>query len=478
MEENKEELIPLSEAEEAAKETEQTPTDKPLVQENPEEDDFAEELLEMEHEEADNEIIEGLGESINKQVALEIDPLVPEGPSGDPDGPKGDDDKKEKEEKKGILGFLSKVPKWIYIVSGIVLFIILLILVLKFSGLGVKIVSWFIDSNIRHEEIDANVSPVPTLPEDDIDKFKDLLTPIPTSVITPEPTAVPLKFDKTIMNILLIGVENIDPVTGESLTGKTTSRGRTDSIVLLTINSEEKSVKLTSFMRDCYVSIPGKESNRINAAYAKGGVALLYDTLKENFGIVPDNYVLVNFEDFRTIVDSLGGIDIKLSKKEADYLNKTNYISQPANRNVTEGLNHMNGDQALGYSRVRHVATKEKENSDFGRTNRHREVIRAIITQLRKLGYVDLFKFGLECLPLVTTDADAETIEKYLNMIIDIGINDIVIEDFRIPQDGTYNYLTVDKMSVLQIDIAKNRDLLWNFIYGESEEEVKKKEQQ
>ena len=164
MEENKEELIPLSEAEEAAKETEQTPTDKPLVQENPEEDDFAEELLEMEHEEADNEIIEGLGESINKQVALEIDPLVPEGPSGDPDGPKGDDDKKEKEEKKGILGFLSKVPKWIYIVSGIVLFIILLILVLKFSGLGVKIVSWFIDSNIRHEEIDANVSPVPTLP--------------------------------------------------------------------------------------------------------------------------------------------------------------------------------------------------------------------------------------------------------------------------------------------------------------------------
>ena len=164
MEENKEELIPLSEAEEAAKETEQTPTDKPLVQENPEEDDFAEELLEMEHEEADNEIIEGLGESINKQVALEIDPLVPEGPSGDPDGPKGDDDKKEKEEKKGILGFLSKVPKWIYIVSGIVLFIILLLLVLKFSGLGVKIVSWFIDSNIRHEEIDANVSPVPTLP--------------------------------------------------------------------------------------------------------------------------------------------------------------------------------------------------------------------------------------------------------------------------------------------------------------------------
>lgn len=138
----------------------------------------------------------------------------------------------------------------------------------------------------------------------------------------------------------------------------------------------------------------------------------------------------------------------------------------------------MNGDQALGFSRVRHVATKENEKSDFGRTDRHREVIRAIIAQLKKLGYMDLFKFGLECLPLVTTDADAEIIEKYLNMVIDIGVGNVELEDFRIPQDHTYNYLTVDKMSVLQIDIAKNRDLLWKFIYGASEEEVKKKEQQ
>lgn len=491
MEENKDELIhvPETDTEETAAEkvTEVTETVTEAVTETatdlvpePEEDDFADELLEMEHEEADNEIIEGLGESINKQVALEIDPLVPEEPAGGPDGSGSNGNGEDKEEKKGILGFLKKIPKWAYITGGIVLFIVLLVVILNLSGLGVKIVSWFIDRNVRHEEIDANVSPVPTLPEDDIDKFKDLLTPIPTSATTPtpEPTAVPLKFEKTIMNILLIGVENVDPVTGESLTGKTTSRGRTDSIVLLTINSEDKTVKLTSFMRDCYVSIPGKESNRINAAYAKGGVALLYDTLKENFGIVPDNYALVNFEDFRTIVDSLGGIDIKLSKKEADYLNKTNYISDPKNRNVQEGLNHMNGDQALGYSRVRHVATKENEKSDFGRTDRHREVIRAIIDQLKKLGYVDLFKFGLECLPLVTTDADAETIEKYLNMVIDIGVNNVELEDFRIPQDHTYNYLTVDKMSVLQIDIAKNRDLLWKFIYGESEEEVKKKQQQ
>ena len=217
MEENKDELTTVSEegTEEAVKEavTETVPetATEAVTEKVPEteEDDFAEELLEMEHEEADNEIIEGLGESINKQVALEIEPLVPEEPSDAPGGSGSDGGDEEKKEKKGILGFLSKIPKWAYIVGGIALFIILLVVFLNISGLGVKIVSWFIDKNVRHEEIDANVSPVPTLPEDDIDKFKDLLTPIPTSATTPtpEPTAVPLKFDKTIMNILLIGVE-------------------------------------------------------------------------------------------------------------------------------------------------------------------------------------------------------------------------------------------------------------------------------
>ena len=79
------------------------------------------------------------------------------------------------------------------------------------------------------------------------------------------------------------------------------------------------------------------------------------------------------------------------------------------------------------------------------------------------------------CLPLVTTDADAEAIEKYTNMVMAIGVTDIDIREFRVPQDGTYQYLTVDKMSVIQIDIEKNRDALWRFLYGDSEEEARKK---
>lgn len=481
MEENKDELVSVEKETDTMDDTAAVSQEKNDIADQSEfesESDFADELLEMEHEEADNAIIEGLGDSINRQVELEMTPLVPDGPSDAPEGPEGGEPaSEEKKEKKGVLGFLAKIPKWIYIMAGIALFIILLVVFLNISGLGVKLISWFIDSNVNHEAIDANVAPEPTLPEEDLDKFKDMLTPIPTQIVTPtpEPTQAPLMFDKKIMNILLLGVENIDPVTGQSLTGKTSSRGRTDLIVLLTINSEDKTVKLTSFMRDSYVSIPGKENNRINAAYAKGGVALLYDTLEANFGIVPDHYILVNFEDFRTVVDSIGGIDIKLSKKEADYLNKTNYISQEANRNVVEGLNHMNGDQALGYSRIRYVATKGKEKNDFGRTTRHREVIQAIIAQLKKLNYIDLLKVGLECLPLVTTDADAEAIEKYTNMVMAIGVTDIDIQEFRVPQDGTYQYLTVDKMSVIQIDIEKNRDALWRFLYGDSEEEARKK---
>ena len=73
----------------------------------------------------------------------------------------------------------------------------------------------------------------------------------------------------------------------------------------------------------------------------------------------------------------------------------------------------MNGNQALGYSRIRYVSTKDNEKNDFGRTTRHREVLEAIITQVKKLSYADLIKVGMECLPLVTTDVTAEAIETF-----------------------------------------------------------------
>jgi LCP family protein required for cell wall assembly len=151
--------------------------------------------------------------------------------------------------------------------------------------------------------------------------------------------------DDTVINVLLIGEEKINDG----------ARGRSDSMMVATINQKQKSLKLTSIMRDCYVSIPGYRDNKLNAAYNYGGGPLLLATIEQNFQIHLDGYVRVDFEAFEAIIDKLGGVEIELSQAEANYLNRTNYISNPAYRTMKAGINTMNGNQALGYSPVRYV---------------------------------------------------------------------------------------------------------------------------
>ena len=154
--------------------------------------------------------------------------------------------------------------------------------------------------------------------------------------------------NKDVINILLCGEESIGG-----------GRGRTDSIMIATINQKDNQLKLTSIMRDSYVQIPGFSDNKINAAYHNGGMKTLIKTIKKNFGIAVDGYVLVNFDSFQKIVDAVGGIDITLDEQEVKYLNSTNYISDTSNHTLTVGKNHMNGNQALGFARVRYVMLME-----------------------------------------------------------------------------------------------------------------------
>lgn len=420
-------------------------------------EEFADELSEIEHEAEDNEIVKSVSASIKDQVDQEIEAAAEE-------TPEEQETVEEKEEKKGVAGILAKIPKWMYITLGILLFIVILVWILDASGLGEKILiklgAKVAAITVDYQPLDPENTEI--IPEnvESIEEFMDKLTPIPTEEPTPtppDPTPTQPVYEKKIINILLLGEENI---------GSYTSRGRTDMIVLATIDTITKTVKLTSLMRDSFVQIPGFDDNRINAAYALGGVPLLYETIEKNFGIVPDSYCLVRFDDFEKIVDSVGGVDITLSAKEAAYLNKTNYISKPEYRNVKEGLNHMNGNQVLGYCRVRYVA-KDGEKNDFGRTTRHRVAITALIDKVKDLGYADLVRVGLECLPMVTTDVTEIEIERYTQMILDIGGKDINIQEMRIPMDGTYKFVTIRKMSVTQLDIPKNREALQKFIYGD-----------
>lgn len=257
------------------------------------------------------------------------------------------------------------------------------------------------------------------------------------------------------VNILLLGEEAI--FSGNS-------RGRTDVMMIATLNSKEKSIKLTSLMRDMYVQIPGFQDDKLNSAYAVGGIPMLFDTIELNFDLKLDGYCLVGFDDFEKIIDKLDGIEITLTSTEANWLNSTNYISNPQYRTVTAGLNYMNGNQALGFCRIRDVASGTKEFNDFGRTSRHRTVLDAIFNKYKTLNYFDLAMLMYSCLPMVTTDLDAKELETYIQLALDIGLTDL--EQFRIPMNGAFEEAYISKKSVIIPNLQKNVEALHTFIFG------------
>ncbi len=162
---------------------------------------------------------------------------------------------------------------------------------------------------------------------------------------------------------------------------------RTDTILLVTINPADNSVNITSFPRDLYVYIPGYSSSRINTALARGGFKTLASTFEYNFGVRPDYYVMINFWSFVEVVDSLGGIDVYASQPLSEYTARS-WFTIPA------GLNHMDGDTALYYTRSR------KSTSDFDRNRRQQEVVMATIDKFISLYTIskipELYKIYLD----------------------------------------------------------------------------------
>lgn len=263
-----------------------------------------------------------------------------------------------------------------------------------------------------------------------------------------------------VVNILLVGVEEFGGAQN------------TDSMMIATMNTEDNTLKLTSLMRDLYVDIPGYSKNRLNSAFARGGIDLLYETIELNFDVKLDGYCMVGFDAFQKIVDLVGGVEVTLTSGEAKYLNSTNYISEKANRNVVAGKQTLNGNQALGYCRVRKVSTGT-ENNDFGRTQRQRIVMEAIFDKVKSKNVVSLVLLMNDILNQVEikTDIKEKAFNAYLNEAVGLRANKI--ETLRIPSDGSYDNIKV-KMGKYNQDVLQPRDWdatkkeLHTFIYGQT----------
>lgn len=342
-----------------------------------------------------------------------------------------------------------KPRKWLRVLLIILLVIIALILI------AVAIVGAYMnhlmnqvnivpkeDSTISSSEVDQMLETDPDLEYIDPDSSESLpdISDITTFPTEPPADPEPAVKNENIVNILLIGQ---DRRPGEG-------RARSDSMILATFNKATGTITLTSFMRDSYVQIPGYKPNKMNHAYQYGGMSLLNQTMKVNFGVDVDGNIEVDFSGFKKIIDLLGGVDISLTKAEV------NYLGIPE---LKVGLNHLNGEQALAYSRIRYI------DSDYRRAERQRKVLLSLIDRYKSQSLPEMLSLMEEILSMVTTNMEKKEIIGYATELFPM-LASAKFDTLRIPADGTFKGGNVQVRPGLKnwfqynIDFEANRKLL------------------
>ena len=316
------------------------------------------------------------------------------------------------------------------------------------SHMDVPIVTRPDESYTRPPE--PTFDPDPTVPDDTDDTDPSGTTEPPVTEpddtkpadTTHPPVRVPgiYKVDKKdpdIENILILGTDSRN-VQKE--------RGRSDSIIVASFNKRTKQVKLVSFLRDTYIPIEGHGWNRINAAYAVGGVALCVNTINDLFGLDIQKFVIVNFSGASTFVDACGGVDMALTQKEINYLlNLKDEFPQNS-----DGTYHLDGKVALDYMRMRKI------DSDFGRTERQRKTMMAIYSQaMARKDVTQMYNLVREGFNLVKTNLKLSEMLDLAQSVISMG-SELNIGSESIPPRSTKKLMWsnryIDRKSVLWID--------------------------
>ena len=243
-----------------------------------------------------------------------------------------------------------------------------------------------------------------------------------------------------VFNVLIIGADK----------EQDGSEGRSDTMMVASINTRTNELKLVSFLRDLYVDIPDHGKDRLNAAYSYGGAAMLMQTIENNFRINIDKYLETNFDGFENIIDSLGGIDVTMTSAEAEFLNNWKQVG------ATEGENHLDGKNALYFARMR------KLDSDFGRTTRQRQVIGAMFKKLKSSNPFTMYKAFFNLAPHIKTNLSYLELIKVASALAGMGD----AETLSVPSDGTYyDYTTPGGAMVLVPYYDQNIQMLKAFLY-------------
>ena len=262
-----------------------------------------------------------------------------------------------------------------------------------------------------------------------------------------------------VKSVLVIGTDTRDP---------NEERGRSDSMILVSMNSRTDQIYMTSFMRDAYVDIPGYGSDKLNAAYSYGGPELLMDTLEENFDVHIDDYVMITFAACAAMIDAVGGVELEISDREAEAVNEilisevNEIMGDDREDDLLDGGGKLtlDGKQALSYSRIRYVG-----NADFERTERQRTVMSQVMSKVKGNPF-RLLPVCMGALPKMTTNMSVPGLYGYaLTTPFKLATYDM--QQQRVPADGTFQGADVGGQSVLEIDLDAAKQQLQSTVFAE-----------
>lgn len=263
-------------------------------------------------------------------------------------------------------------------------------------------------------------------------------------------TASELENSAMVKNILLLGVD--------ARAGENANETRSDTMMLVSIDMKHHCIKLTSFLRDTWVYIPTLGYNqRLNAACSSGGYEGVVDAIEYNFGIDIDGYAVVDFEMFKVLVDSLGGVEVDVTEAEANEV--TNHPYRYGDVVLESGKYKLTGEQALAYCRIRKIDT------DFVRTERQRTVMSAILNDAKHSNPFTLLNMAYKSAPYIETDLTKGELRSLVMSAVPCLGSDI--KQTKVPFEGTWEYATISGNSVISINVDSNKEKLIDYIYND-----------
>ncbi|MBE6771524.1 MAG: LytR family transcriptional regulator [Ruminococcaceae bacterium] len=250
--------------------------------------------------------------------------------------------------------------------------------------------------------------------------------------------------DSDVINILILGTDSRD-VSRE--------RGRSDSMIVASYNKNTGKIKLISILRDSLVPVEGHGWNRINSAYSYDGVGLAINTVNQLFGLDIQFFVVVDFTGARDFINHVGGVDIVISEKEAEYYSKY------SGEKIEAGLCHMDGALAMTHMRTRKI------DSDFVRSERQREVIVALANKIvNEKTIPEIYNLADYAFKLVKTNISLTDMMPVLTSVA-TNAKGLSIESQNVPYNDSFEYEYYSGMAVISFDIDEAKNRMHEFLY-------------